>query len=182
MKGTLMEKATRLPLPRTEARLELLMVQLLRLPNVLELRLTEGGIEIRRGVPDEGTELVVPESYRELAQGVTPPEPEPQHLLKSIEMVELEPDPERHPLTTLIAMMERLRKQGLEPCRWYVTDGDALDSFLANPRGTLPTHLFHVPVVYVHEDLVPEGRLLLVGSPTRYSIDAMYCVTAEIGA
>ena len=163
-------------------RLEQLMVQLLRLPNVLELRLTEQGIEIKRSVPEDDSELLVPESYREFARGETPPEPEAQHLLKNIAMVELEPDPDRHQLTTLIEMMEWMRKQDLFPCGWYVAVGDGLDAFLANPRGTLPSHLFTVRVHYVKEDVVPEGRLLLVGSPTRYSIDASSCVTAEIGA
>jgi hypothetical protein len=169
----------RLPLPKSEMLLESLILQLLRMPMLQELKLGLHGIEIRRGV-QEG-EPVVPESMEELAKGIAPPDPDVAYMLSQLTMLELEPDPVRHPLTTLIVMMELVRAAGYLAVGWYVCAGDGLDAFVCNPKGTLPKFFFGLPVHYVVESVVPEGRLVLVGSPTRFSIDAAYSVTAEIG-
>ena len=93
----------------------------------------------------------------------------------------MELDPNRHQLTTLIDMTRRVEERGLYCSSWYVTSGDHLDSFLAQAPGTLPTALFGLPVHYLSEDQLPDGKLLLVGSTTRHSIDAIYGITADIG-
>jgi hypothetical protein len=173
-------RSHRLPLPRNHEQLESLLLQLVRMPLLQELRLGLHGIEIRRGVEED--EVVVPESLEELAKGVTPPDPDIAFMLGQLTLVEVDPDPKRHPLTTLIVLMEMVRTAGYNAVDWYVCDGDSLDSFVCNPKGTKPKFLFGLPVHYVSDAVLPEGRLVLVGSPTRFSIDAAYSVTAEIGA
>lgn len=173
-------RSHRLPLPKSHEQLESLLLQLVRMPMLQELKLGLHGIEVKRGVEED--EVVVPESLQELAKGMSPPDPDVAFMLKQLTLVEVEPDAKRHPLTTLIVMMEMVRNAGYNAVDWYVCDGDSLDAYVCNPKGTQPSFLFGVPVHYVAESVVPEGRLVLVGSPTRFSIDAAYSVTAEIGA
>lgn len=171
-------KVQRIQLPASAARLQEVLGLILRLPRLQEMRLTLSGIEVKRAVEDEE---VVPATIVELAAGVTPAEPEVEFLFKSVRLEALPSDPERHPLHTLIQLMERVRLEQLFPSAWYVTAGDHLDAFLAQPQGTLPVWLFGVPVHYVGEDQLPDGRIVLIGSTTRHSIDATFGVTADIG-
>jgi hypothetical protein len=172
-------KTQRLPMPQSEARLQETVLLLLRLPQLLELRIQVQGIEVRRAVNED--EDVVPETILEIARGTHTVAPDLSFLLSRLELEPLVHDPARHQLTTLMKMMEQVREQGLFPCGWYAAHGDGLDAFLAQPSGTLTPWLFAVPVHYVPSDQLPEGTLLLVGSNTRHSIDAVYGVTADIG-
>ncbi len=171
-------KSQRLPLPPSETRLSELIHLLLRLPQLQELRITPQGIEVRRSF--DGDDPVVPETLCDIAKGQVPDEAEPGFLLGRIDLVELAPHPE-HPLHILCALTEAIRRRGLLPSAWFVADGDTLDAALGNDKGSLPTHLLGIPVRYVPDSLVPEGKLVLVGSPTRHDIDAVYGVTADIG-
>jgi hypothetical protein len=172
-------KSQRVPLPATEKRLQQTVLLILRLPQLLEMRLTLHGIEVRRGVEED--EPVVPETIVEVAKGISPDVPELAFLLKGLEIAVLPLDPNRHQLTTLIEMTNSLQARGLLACAWFVTEGDGLDAFLAQSPGTLPTSLFGVSVYYVAEDQLPEGKLLLVGSSTGHLIDASHGITADIG-
>ena len=172
-------KTQHLAMPVTEARLQQVMTMLLRLPRLVELRVAVSGIDVKRGVEDE--ELVVPETIVEIAKGIVPEEPELSVLLKTIELEPLPDVPERHPLTTLIAMTAKVRAQGLFSSGWYVAEGDSLDHYLAQPKGTLSPSLLGIPVHYVNREQLPVGKLLLAASTTRHSIDATYAVSADIG-
>lgn len=155
------------------------VVSVLRLSRVAEVRITPEGIDVKRQIEDE--EAVIPESIRQAARDIDEDMPDTGFLLSNITVESLPLDPERHALTTLIAMMSRLHERGLYPSAWYVARGDTLDAFLGQAEGTLPSFLFGVPVYYVEEDHVPEGRLVLIGSRTRYAIDTVYGITADIG-
>ena len=170
----------RLALPANEARLQKLVLMLLKLDRLLELKLTPQGIEVRRAVtPDEA---VVPETLVELGRGVEPPEVALEELLRVLPVMEmLDFDLERHPLTTLIALVARVRAHKLKPACWFVEAGDQLDRFLGQDEGTVPSELFGVPVHYVSGEYLPEGKLVLVGSLTGYTIDAALGVGADIG-
>lgn len=172
-------KTLRIPMPVDTKRLRETVLLILDLPSVMELRIALLGIEVQRYV-EEG-EPIVPQTILDIAKGLEPEAPEAEFLLKHLKLEALDSDPDRHPLTTLIEMAERVRNEGLYTSAWYVARGDSLDSFLAQPTGTLPAYLLGLPVYYVQEDQVPEGKLLLVGSSTRHSIDSTYGVTADIG-
>jgi hypothetical protein len=172
-------KSQRVPMPVNEARLQEVVLLLMRLPQLQELRLSLHGIEVRRGVEDD--EAVVPETVLELGKGLEILSPDVDFLLKRLELEALPLDPNRHQLTTLIEMAERVRMRRLYASAWYVMEGDGLDRFLAQPPGTLPSWLFGIPVNYVSEEQLPEGKLLLVGSTTRHSIDSTYGISADIG-
>jgi len=170
----------RLPLPANEKRLQQLVLMLLKLDRLLELKLTPRGIEVKRGV--EPDEPVVPETIVELGRGMEPPSPDVDFLLKHLPLMEsLDFDLDRHPLTTLVVLMARVRTRGLCPAGWFVAEGDQLDEFLGQDEGTLPGELLAVPVHYVPSDQLPKGKLLLVGSTTGHAIDAVYGVGADIG-
>lgn len=168
----------RLPMPPTEAYLQQVVSLLLRLPKLTEVRVSVSGIEVKRTIEDEP---VVPETIVELSRGLVPEEPELQLLLKNVELEVLPYAPDRHQLTALILMTEKVRQRGVYATAWYVTEGDGLDFFLAQPRGTVPAYLFGLPVHYVAEEQLPVGKLLLLGSTTRYTIDATYGVITDIG-
>lgn len=172
-------KTQRMPLPVNERALHEVTGLILRLPQLHELKVTTTGVEVRRGVGTE--EEVVPETVLEIARGVAPDAPDAAFLLSRIELESLPASHEMHPLHVLMSMMMRLQERRLLPCVWYVAVGDHLDKYLALRRGTLAPMLFAVPVHYVSEDQLPEGKLVLVGSPTRYLVDASYGVLADIG-
>lgn len=166
-------------MPVDQKRLRETVLMILDLTSVMELRVAVLGLEVQRNV-EEG-EPVVPQTILDVAKGLEPEAPEAEFLLKHLVLEALDSDPDRHPLTTLIEMADRVRGKGLHASAWYVARGDGLDSFLAQPTGTLPAYLFGLPVYYVQEDQMPEGKLLLVGSTTHHSIDSTYGITADIG-
>lgn len=172
-------KLQKLPMPNTEARLQEVVLLILRLPRLLEMRVATTGIEVRRIVGED--EEVVPTTLVERARGLEPEQPDVDFLLKHVAIEALPLDPNRHQLTTLIEMVERVRLKGLKACAWYVARGDGLDRFLAQPPDTLSAWLLGIPVNYVGEDQVPEGTLLLVGSTTGHSIDSSFGISADIG-
>lgn len=167
-----------LPLPPTPQRLQQVVSMLLQLPAMLELKVTSTGIIVERGI-DDGP--VVPETIVEIAKGVVPDEPPLSVLLTSVTLDTLPIDRDRHQLTTLLEMTSRVYKKGLYPSGWYVAEGDGLDAFLAQAKGTLSPFLLGVPVHYVPHEELPPGSLVLMASSTRFSIDATYGVTADIG-
>lgn len=169
----------RIPLPTGEKRLLETIAMALRLSQLLELKVTPTGIEVRRGVGED--EPAVPETLLEVARGVDPPAADVDLLLRQLDIESLPFDPGRHQLTTLVEMTARVRARQLFCSAWYVAEGDDLDRFLAQPEGTLSAELLGLPVHYVPEDQLPQGKLLLVGSSTRHSIDAAYGVLADIG-
>lgn len=172
-------QAQKLGLPTNVIRLKETILSLLQLPKLQELRITSDAIEVKRGVEDD--DEVIPESLVESSKGMEPPDPDVPFLLSRIQLEQLPIEPERHQLTTLIQMTALVREQGLHCSAWFVAQGDGLDSFLGQQEGTLPSELFGIPVYYVAGDHLPDGRLLLIGSRTRYSIDALYGVVADIG-
>lgn len=173
-------KGQRILLPSSLERLQEVVMMCLRLPALLELRVTHDGVDVKRGVSDG--ELVVPETIRELGQGAEPPQVDTEFLLRALALEELPFEPDRHPLHTFRDMMDRVSQiQQLYPVLWLSPRGDSLDAYMALPQGTMPRMLFGLPVHYVDEDQLPGGRLLLVGSTTRYVVDASYGVTADIG-
>lgn len=175
------QRLQQVPMPPNEKRLQSVVLMLLRLPRLLELKVTPKGIDVKRAVDLSVGEAVVPETVLEVARGEEPDMPDVDFLLKSLELEQLADDKERHQLTTLVEMTERVRGRGLHAVAWYVARGDTLDSFLAQPEGTLSAYLLGVPVYYVDEDQLPEGKLLLVGATTAHSIDSAYGITADIG-
>lgn len=172
-------KTQKLPLPGNARRLADLVLQLLRLPQMAALRVTPSGIEVSRAFAN-GEEEIVPQTLVELASGIVPEAVDLDILLKSITVDALPFDPERHQLTALIQMTAKVRERGLYPVDWYAAEGDHLDSYLGQAEGTLPNELFGIPVHYVKEDQLPEGKLLLVGAETRASIDARYAVMVDM--
>lgn len=171
-------KAQRMPLPVSVPRLQEVVSLILKLPQLQEMRLMLTGIEVKRAVEDED---VIPQTILEIGRGLVPDKPGLDFLLKSVRLEALPVDFERHPLHTLIHMTRRIHEEELYPCAWYVTEGDHLDAYLGQAKGTLVPWLLGVPVNYVSEDQLPDGRIVLVGSPTRYSIDATFAVTADMG-
>jgi hypothetical protein len=172
-------KSQRLSMPATERRMQETVLSILRLPRLLELKVTKGGIEVKRSV--EGDEEIVPRTLADVAEGIEPDVPDADFLLKHIELHELSLDRERHPLTTLVKMCDHVKHRGLFCVGWYVANGDSLDWFLGQDKGTVPNFLFGIPVHYVPDDQVPEGRLVLVGAKSQYAIDASYGISADIG-
>lgn len=173
-------RVQRLPLPANETRLRQLVLELLKLDRLLELKLTPRGIEVQRAV--EPDEPVVPETMIELGQGLDPPVPDFEALLKHLPLMEsLDFDLERHPLTTLIMLSTKVYARRLRPAGWFIVEGDQLDAFLGQDEGTVPSELFGVPVHYVPQEQLPEGKIVLLGSTTGYAIDAVYGVGADIG-
>lgn len=169
----------RLPLPGHAGRLQEVALQILRLPHLLELKVTPNGLDVMRHSL-EG-EPVVPESLVELARGLEAPLPDLPFLLGHIEVEELPFDPTRHPLHTLMGMFDAVSLRNLYPVCWFVREGDSLDAFLALPVGTKPAVFLGQPVYYVTSEELPEARMLLVGARTRQAIDATYGITADIG-
>jgi hypothetical protein len=172
-------KSQRLAMPPTEARMQEAVLSILRLPQLMELKVMVTGIEVKRGV--EGDEPVVPETILDISKGLVPDVPDVEFLLKQLEIEALRFDTTRAELHTLLEMTQKVVDRGLFCCAWYVAQGNGLDYFLANPRGTMPAALFGIPVHYVSTDDLPEGKLLLVGSTSRYPIDSVYGVSADIG-
>jgi len=172
-------KTQKLSMPTNARRLADLVLLLLRVPRMQALRVTPGGIEVSRQV--EPDEPIVPLTLVEMSEGIVQEYVDLDMLLKTIVVEALPFDPDRHPLTTLITMFTRVCSRGLFPSDFYAPDGDGLDAYLGQAAGTLPTDLFGIPVHYVMEDQLPEGRLLLVGADTRASVDARYAITADMG-
>lgn len=172
-------RAQRLPMPVNEARLQETILHLLRLPQLQELKVSLQGLEIRRVVEEH--EVVIPETIVDVARGKTPVVPDLGLLLKTIEVEALQFSQERHQLTTLMQLTEKVLERDLHCVCWYVAEGDTLDAFLAQEPGTCPSALFTFPVYYVPAEQLPEGKLLLVGSRTRHLIDAQYGISADIG-
>lgn len=171
-------RLARLSMPPNERLLQETVLLVLRLPNLLRLEVTPKGLEITRAV-DAG-EDVLSQTVEDTARGLEPETADIEFLLKNLRLHALPFVPDRPELHTLIDMYKTLSMHALQPVAWYVPRGNSLPYFLALRMNEQPAELLGVPVHYVSDDQMPEGKLLLVGSKTRYAIDAEFGVITDI--
>lgn len=156
---------------------ERFVVEVLRLSKVLGVKIDPAGIEVTRAV--EGDDPVVPLAVEDIFTGVVLPAPDLVFLLNNIDIQQLEFSESRHILHTLIQLFGYLDSRGLFVAGIYVCAGDELAAALGLPSGDYP-RLFGIPVQYVTAGLEP-GKILAIGSPTRFIADATLGVIADLG-
>lgn len=100
-------------------------------------------------------------------------------ILGSVDLVELEFQPDNHPYLQLYDATRRLVDRGLTVTAILAPDPDTLSAFLGLEEEE-PEAVFGIRVIYMHSEKYPD-KLVVVGGPTSYLLDLSNGVVIDIG-
>lgn len=176
---TRVQRSMRLALPKTERALKEFVLAALGLEDLTALEITPTSLVVERLIEPNG-EVLTP--VLKAVHAGTRLEPDLETLLQVLRLEALIFDPAGHILHLLMALYEMVQRAGVQPVALFARTGDDLPAALGLPASSAgPAVLFGVPVVYVEDDGLEEGSVLLVGSPSPFLADATYGVVADIG-